>query len=184
MALRITIHCVLLVLIAVGGYYSLKIEENSIPQKLILKITFGAFLFWIAPFCLKAFKHISGVFIFIIISVSSSLCALYLEINDILKEYLIELSVGIIILLFLEFFFKERNKELKRRLIAEYDKLISSIERQEAIDKEEELRRIQKQSEEDYKYAISDYLGMPRPRGIMQEPDEGDSEDGGVILGE
>ncbi len=181
-ALRIAVHCVLLLLIAVGVYYSFKIEEGSITQKFVLAISFGAFLFWITPFCFKFFKHTWGVAFFIIISVSSSLCALYLEINEIVKEYLIELSVGIVILLFFEFFLKERNRELKKRVLAEYNKLIASIERKDAIRKEEELLRIQKESEDDYKYAIRDYLGLPRPLAIMQDPDDADDKDGGVIL--
>ncbi len=181
LVLRVIIHSFLLALIGLGVYYSFKMEENSIVQKLTLSATFGAFLFWITPFCLKFFKTIIGVLTLLLISIFSSLVALYSDINSVLKEYCIELSVGIILLLFLEFFFKERNKAMKQRLIAEYTELIKSIKNQRAeqleyerLKNEAALELIRKEDAEDYEYAVHDYFGIPRPLNIMQNPDNSD----------
>lgn len=184
LTLRVLVHIVLLLLIAVGVYYSFELNEDTVPQKFILSASFGAFLFWISPFCLKAFKSTLGVALFIALSLLTGAFALYIEFNSVLKEYFIEFSIGIILLLLLESVFKAQNKVMKEQMIQEYDALLASIEKENSAKVAQDAERervqqalLQKYNEDDYKYAMHDYFGIPRPIFPELEEDEGEGID-------
>lgn len=180
-ALRTGMHVLLLAMVVIGTWYSFHLEENSIAQKLVIKITFGAWLFWITPFCLKLFKHTWGTVTAIALSIACALSVFLFHWNEVIQEYCIELSVGIMILLFLEFFFKERNRMLKYKYKTELEFFFKQLEKQkeaaltaQKLQEEWEAQQHRQAAEDDEKYAIQDYFGIPRPLNIMSSDEDGE----------
>lgn len=113
--LHIGLEIIFFSIIFGGIYLSITEKENSFIQAYAVKISSGACMFFLAKLFSISIKKWRGKFIISAI-IGSFICGIIAYFSDdLLREYMIELSVGILILIALDHLFKSLLKVLKKK---------------------------------------------------------------------
>lgn len=110
----------IVLLAIVLNWYTFRLEDEPFFHMLLFKISFGMLIAFAAPYILSIVsnRNIRAVRLAMAIGTATAVVFAALNSRNIIHEYLVELSVSIVVLLFMEYFFRAWKKTLEAKIHA------------------------------------------------------------------